>query len=176
VDTPELRQLLRSAAADSIVLLKNTKQILPLKDVYKKIAVIGPNAKISVTSGGGSASLLPTYTVSPLQGIREAVKNTGAEVQYTIGTPSHKYLPALDPHIHQADGQPGALLEFWNEAPTSDFVSTSPAFNDPLPPPVWSTPTLRSNCILFDGVVSYFISHALAFMEINFIPPGCRGS
>ncbi|KAF9485175.1 glycoside hydrolase family 3 protein [Pholiota conissans] len=152
VDTPELRQLLRAAAADSVVLLKNDKHILPLKNSYKKIAVIGPNAKVAITSGGGSAGLLPTYTVSPLQGIREAARAIGADVEYAIGTPSHKYLPGLQQYIWQVDGQPGALMEFWNEAPTPNFISTSNDFGTPLPRPIWSTPTLGSNCVLFDGI------------------------
>ncbi|KAF9481867.1 glycoside hydrolase family 3 protein [Pholiota conissans] len=151
LDTPELRQLLRRAAADSIVLLKNDKQTLPLKNDYKKIAVIGPNAKIAVPTGGGSAGVLPTYTVSPLQAIQEASKHTGTEVEYMIGALSHKYLPGIESHIYQPNSQRGALLEFWNEEPTTAFVSS---FGDSTPPPVWSTLTLASNCLLFDGVYS----------------------
>lgn len=149
-----MRKVLRTAAADSIVLLKNDKKILPLASGYKKIAVIGPNAKVAVTSGGGSASLLSTYTVSPLEGIRNAAQKIGADVKYTLGTPSNRYLPLLDPFIHQANGQLGAYLEFWNEAPTADFMSTSPVFPEKLPESAWGTPTLRSNCVLLDGVVS----------------------
>ncbi|KJA29791.1 glycoside hydrolase family 3 protein [Hypholoma sublateritium FD-334 SS-4] len=152
VDTPEVRKVLRTAAADSIVLLKNDKKILPLTAGYKKIAVIGPNAKVAVTSGGGSASLLSTYTVSPLEGIRAAAQKIGADVKYTLGTPSNRYLPLLDPFIHQANGQLGAYLEFWNETPTADFMSTSPVFPEKLPESAWGTPTLRSNCVLLDGV------------------------
>lgn len=165
MDTPGTRKILRTAAADSIVLLKNEKKILPLTSTFKKIAVIGPNAKHAVTSGGGSASLLSTYTVSPLEGIRKAAENIGAEVKYALGTPSHKFLPLLDPYIRKDDGQPGALLEFWNEAPAADFTSASPRFTEALASPVWSTPTLRSYCPLLDGVVSvkfqaYYKHHA----------------
>ncbi|PPQ78230.1 hypothetical protein CVT25_015549 [Psilocybe cyanescens] len=151
-DTPELRQLLRTAAADAIVLLKNDKAILPLDNRFKKIAVIGPNAKYAMTSGGGSASLLSTYTVSPLEGISAAAKEIGAEVRYSLGATSHKYLPLLDPYIRQRNGQPGACIEFWNEAPTLDFLSTSPDFDNSLPPVAWSTLTLGTNCFLMDGI------------------------
>ncbi|KAJ3516286.1 hypothetical protein NLJ89_g1217 [Agrocybe chaxingu] len=151
VDTPDLRQLLRTAAADSIVLLKNEKGLLPLTNQTKKIAVIGPNAKPAMTSGGGSARLLSTYTVSPLQGILAAAKEVGAEVKYTVGATSHKYLPLLDPLIRQSDGQPGAFMEFWNQPPPG-FMKTDPDFNPTLPAPAWSTPTLGSNCIMIDGV------------------------
>ncbi|KAH9482518.1 putative beta-glucosidase I [Psilocybe cubensis] len=155
IDTPELRGLLRTAAADAIVLLKNDKAILPLRDQHKKIAVIGPNAKHAVTSGGGSARLLSTYTVSPLEGIIAAAKEINAEVKYTVGATSHKYLPLLDPYIHRSTEQRGACIEFWNEAPSTDFLATSPDFGSPLPPAAWSTPTLGTNCFLMDGIVKY---------------------
>ncbi|KAF8914231.1 glycoside hydrolase family 3 protein [Gymnopilus junonius] len=152
IDTPELRKLLRRAAADAIVLLKNDKSLLPLSNPVKKIAIIGPNAKQAMTSGGGSARLLETYSVSPLEGITVAAKEVNAEVKYALGATSHKYLPLLDPYIFQADGKPGALIEFWNEPPSSDYTSTAPDFGKPLQPAVWSTPTLGSNCFLMDGI------------------------
>lgn len=63
-DNPEDRQLLRSVAADSIVLLKNSRGILPLlpsKLTGKKIALIGPNAKNGTPGGGGSTTMNPQY-------------------------------------------------------------------------------------------------------------------
>ena len=158
INTPELRQLLRTAAADAAVLLKNDKNVLPLssKGDIKKIAVIGPNAKQAMTSGGGSARLLSTYAVSPLEGISAAAKEIGAEVTYGIGATSHKFLPLLDPYIiRQEDGQPGALIEFWNESPGEDFLKTDADVSKPLKQCVWSTPTLGTNCFLMDGIVSF---------------------
>jgi beta-glucosidase len=151
LDTPEVRALLRKAAGDATVLLKNDKDILPIKTA-KKIAVIGPNAKHAVTSGGGSASLLSTYTVSPLEGITAAAKEIGAEISYTVGTLSHQYLPVMDPYIsHDSSG--AALLEFWNESPSEDYLSTSPDLSTKLQPAVWSTPTNSAKCFLADGIV-----------------------
>ncbi|KAF9464848.1 glycoside hydrolase family 3 protein [Collybia nuda] len=153
LDTPELRKTLRTAAADAVVLLKNEKNLLPFtSDNVKKIAVIGPNAKYAMTSGGGSARLLSTYTVSPLEGITAAAQEIGASVKYTIGATSHKFLPLLDPYIQRKDGKQGALIEFWNESPIEDFVSTSPDFNASLGATIWSTPTLGTNCFLMDGI------------------------
>ncbi|TRM68227.1 glycoside hydrolase family 3 protein [Schizophyllum amplum] len=152
LDTPEVRALLRRAAADATVLLKNDKGVLPLKKGTKSIAVIGPNARYAMTSGGGSARLLSTYAISPLEGIEEEAKKVGAEVKYHIGATSHKYLPLLDEHIKQADGEAGALIEFWNEEPAGDFISTQPDFSAGLKPCVWSTPTKSTNCFLMDGI------------------------
>lgn len=152
VDTPEVRSLLRTAAADAVVLLKNEKNILPIGKP-KRIAVIGPNAKHAMTSGGGSATLLSTYVVSPLEAITEAAKNVGAEVDYTIGAHTHKYLPLLDPYITQDSGEEGALLEFWNESPSGGFLATDANLQEKLPKCAWSTPTTGTNCFLADGVV-----------------------
>ncbi|KAJ7639107.1 glycoside hydrolase family 3 protein [Roridomyces roridus] len=154
IDTPELRQFLRTAAADTIVLLKNDKKVLPLSDKVKSIAVIGPNAKVAWTSGGGSARLLSTYTVSPLEGIGKVAKNIGAEVKYAVGAASHSYLPLLDSYIQQHGSEsPGALVEFWNEAPSEDFLAPDGQLSaNKLSQCAWSTPTLGTNCFLMDGV------------------------
>ncbi|KZT24579.1 glycoside hydrolase family 3 protein [Neolentinus lepideus HHB14362 ss-1] len=151
VDTPQLRALLRKAAADAIVLLKNDNDVLPISGP-KKIAVIGPNAKPAFTSGGGSARLLSSYTVSPLEGITAAAKEEGATVEYTIGATSHVLLPLLDGLIKQTNGEHGALIEFWNESPSASFLSTQADLQETLPKCAWSTPTLGSLCFLADGV------------------------
>jgi beta-glucosidase len=60
------RKLNRKLAADSVVLLKNKSELLPLgQRPFKSIALIGPNMKTAAFCGGGSASLHLYYTVSP---------------------------------------------------------------------------------------------------------------
>ena len=157
LDTPATRAILRKAAADSVVLLKNDKAILPLGEKVRKIAVIGPNAKAAVTSGGGSARLLSTYTVSPLEGIVEAAKQTGAEVAYALGPSSYKQLPVLNPYISKPDGGPGMSIEFWNEEPSADFLALQPDFTGDLKGPTWTTSTLNTECTMFDGIVEWQI-------------------
>ncbi|KAF7975113.1 hypothetical protein HWV62_10399 [Athelia sp. TMB] len=152
IDTPPLRALLRRAAARATVLLKNDKGVLPL-GTPKKIAVLGPNAKVAMTSGGGSARLLSTYTVSPLEAITAHAKEIGAEVSYTIGAASHKYLPLLDPYITQPGGtEKGALVEFWNASPTGDFLSPEADLGTAVAASAWSTPTKVTDCFLMDGI------------------------
>ena len=149
VDTPDVRALLRKAAANSIVLLKNDKKLLPLKPETKTIAVIGPNAKYATISGGGSAALRPSYTVSPLEGITESAKKLGAEVGYAAGVNVHQVLPIIDPLISKEK----TLFEFWNEIPTGDFLEPGADLTKPVPPAAWSTATETGNCFLADGVV-----------------------
>ncbi|KAI0061708.1 glycoside hydrolase family 3 protein [Artomyces pyxidatus] len=146
-DTPELRVLLRQAASDAIVLLKNEKALLPLSSPLSKVAVIGPNAKQAFTSGGGSARLLEAYSVSPFEGIAAAARAVGAEVTYSVGATSYKYLPLLNGYMDYAGGK-GALVEFWNAEPTEGWLNSLKSGPDPA----WSTPTKGSECFLMDGI------------------------
>jgi beta-glucosidase len=69
-DTAGQKKLARDAAAEGIVLLKNENDILPFGTKVRTIAVIGPNAAVARTGGGGSSLVRPKYAVSPLDGIR----------------------------------------------------------------------------------------------------------
>jgi beta-glucosidase len=81
VDTPAQQAVARQGETEGIVLLKNQGTLLPL-DASKihSIAVIGPNALVARTGGGGSSLVRPKYAVSPLQGIE---KRAGAGIQIT---------------------------------------------------------------------------------------------
>jgi beta-glucosidase len=72
---PEHKALARQATDESIALLKNERQTLPLDAAkMKSIAVIGPDAdKMLMDLYGGT----PPYAISPLEGIR---KRAGAAV------------------------------------------------------------------------------------------------
>jgi beta-glucosidase len=69
----------RQIAGKGIVLLKNAGGLLPLSSRrLRSMAVIGADADNASAAGGGSALVKPTYTVSPLAGIRE---RAGADVR-----------------------------------------------------------------------------------------------
>ncbi|CAG8729926.1 2925_t:CDS:2, partial [Acaulospora colombiana] len=73
-DKEEDKVLMRSLAAQSVVLLKNEGKVLPLsRDSLKSVAIIGGNAKADIISGGGSASLNPSFVVTPFDGITKAL-------------------------------------------------------------------------------------------------------
>jgi beta-glucosidase len=85
VDTPEQRAVARTAANESIVLLKNEGGALPLGATkIGSVAVIGPSAATARTGGGGSSLVRPKYAVTALDGIKEAA---GARVRvgYALG-------------------------------------------------------------------------------------------
>lgn len=70
-NTQEHRQKVLEAARESIVLLKNEKQILPLKpEKQKRILLIGENAQQLHANGGGSAEIKALYEISPLMGLK----------------------------------------------------------------------------------------------------------
>lgn len=76
---------LRQAARESIVLLKNEKNILPLdKKKIKKLLVVGENANRQHAPGGGSAEIKALYEITPLMGIH-MVLGGNTEVVYKPG-------------------------------------------------------------------------------------------
>jgi beta-glucosidase len=82
-DTPEHRQLALKAAQESIVLLKNARNLLPLKPTVKSIAVIGPNAD-SLDVLVGNYYGMPSAYSTILNGIRK--RFTSARVTYAVGS------------------------------------------------------------------------------------------
>src|SRR5664279_3104760 len=71
------KDLALQASRESIVLLKNEKQILPLKKEIKTIAVIGPDADAPVDQlGDYYPHNIPQDVVTVLEGIKNKVPNT----------------------------------------------------------------------------------------------------
>lgn len=83
-DSPAHRQLALDAARESIVLLKNETNTLPLRKNLKSIAVIGPNAdEVQVLLGNYNGQ--PSRATTPLAGIRQRV-SPQTKVLYALGT------------------------------------------------------------------------------------------
>jgi beta-glucosidase len=85
IDTPAQRAVARHAAAESMVLLKNSGNLLPLDSAkIKTLAVIGPNAAVARTGGGGSSLVRSNYAVTPLDAIKERA-GSAIQVSYALG-------------------------------------------------------------------------------------------
>jgi len=85
LDTSENRRIALEVAEESIVLLKNENSLLPLDlKKLKRLLVVGPNAAEARLGGGGSASVTPLYSISPLDGIRE-ICDGHVDVRYIEG-------------------------------------------------------------------------------------------
>jgi len=81
----------RSIAEQCVVLLKNSGKQQPLLPLHAKeihsIAVIGPYAGAAHTGGGGSSKVAPLYTITPVDGIKNVLKNLAAiKVDYNDGS------------------------------------------------------------------------------------------
>ena len=123
-DLPAQREILRRAASEAIVLLKNEKNLLPLKEV-RSIAVIGENAHWAQILGGGSSAVTPHYVISPLEGIRSRAGDQ-VRVEYAPGCFIHRSLPNPDVQtLSTGDGQTGLFIEVFDNL---DF-SGPPAFS-----------------------------------------------
>jgi len=108
LNTAEHRALARTAGAHGIVLLKNERNILPLKrEAIQSIAVIGPNAAVARLGGGGSSDVSPFYSVSPLEGIKNKC-GENIPVHYSQGCPILSQLTAIpSTHLTPTDGSEG---------------------------------------------------------------------
>jgi beta-glucosidase len=83
VDSTKHRELARRAAAESIVLLKNRGNVLPLKANAKKLAVVGPNAA-SIEALLGNYYGVSSSMVTVLEGIIGRAP-AGCSVEYVQG-------------------------------------------------------------------------------------------
>ncbi|MGA2009393.1 MAG: glycoside hydrolase family 3 C-terminal domain-containing protein [Solirubrobacteraceae bacterium] len=115
-DDAQIAVTLRRAAAASFVLVRNETGLLPLdRAAIRRLAVIGPNAAVARTLGGGSATVFPPYTVSPLEGLTAALA-AGAptvEVEHRLGALATTRIPvAGPPWLHRRDGGAGVEVRF----------------------------------------------------------------
>jgi beta-glucosidase len=116
----EIARDLRATAAASFVLAGNDG-LLPLdRSGLGRVAVIGPNAEVARTLGGGSATVFPPYTISPLDGLRAA----GLDVAFAPGTLAHlRTSAARAPWLLRPDGAgPGTEVRFF--APSGELTGT----------------------------------------------------
>ena len=83
------REATLDIAREAIVLLKNEEKLLPLKDKeIKTLAVIGENANLAHSNGGGSAEIKALYEITPLLGIKMRLGGN-TQVNYAKGYSSN---------------------------------------------------------------------------------------
>ena len=114
LDVEEHRELARTASTEAMVLLKNDN-ILPFKiEDISSLAVIGPNAAGAMLMGGGSASLVPQYEVTPLEAL-EARLADQCEIHYEIGAITDRSSrPVPQRLLTNTDGSNGFKVEYFN--------------------------------------------------------------
>lgn len=84
-NTAEHRKVVLEAARESVVLLKNRNNVLPLHPKNNKnVLIIGDNANRIHSNGGGSAEVKALYEISPLMGIKMLLGGNSS-VRYVQG-------------------------------------------------------------------------------------------
>lgn len=108
--------LARKAAQESIVLLKNEENLLPLSKSVKTVAVIGPNAD-NVQSLWGNYNGIPKEPVTVLQGIKNKIEPQ-AKVLYAQGSDLADEIPLFEaiPSIYfeTENGKQGLTGSYFN--------------------------------------------------------------
>lgn len=143
-DTPEHRALARETASEAIVLLKNDKELLPLKrEQLTSIAVIGPNATEVGIEGSGSSRVRPNYTVTPLEGVTRLCGDS-VQVRHEIGCRYNRMTPELNTqHLIPASGEGRGL--------TGEYFNNNDLSGDPVLTRVDSRFGLRWRSGVFPG-------------------------
>ncbi|MEV5965524.1 glycoside hydrolase family 3 C-terminal domain-containing protein [Kribbella sp. NPDC051952] len=102
----------RTAAAEGSVLLTNKDELPWTAQSLHRVAVIGHNARDARTQGGGSATVIPSSVVSPLDGLRQAIPD--AEVTYSLGAVVQEGVAELPltTMTNPETNEPGARVRF----------------------------------------------------------------
>ena len=116
VETPVLIEdgvaFAREASVAGTVLLANRNELPWNAASLDRVAVIGHNARNARTQGGGSATVLPEKTVSPLEGIERALP--GSRVEYSLGAVVQEGIAELplETLVNPVSGGPGTRVRF----------------------------------------------------------------
>ncbi len=129
MDCKEHRQLALDMAHETIVLLQNKGDILPLKKNKEKIAVIGPNAD-NTPMMWGNYNGMPNKTVNILEGIKSKQKNVfyhpGCDLTYD------KVMDCLLGSQCSFEGKKGMKGTFWNNSKMEGTPVTTEYYTTPL--------------------------------------------
>lgn len=104
-----------ASARESVVLLKNDGNLLPLdKTRIRTVLIVGADAYPGAPLGGGSAGVAPFHTVSLLEGMMKVAPNV--TVLYEAGLPSLSELAERTMFTTTADGsKPGLVQQLFEQ-------------------------------------------------------------
>ena len=119
VDSKEHRDLALRIAQESIVLLQNKNNLLPLKKEGMKIALMGPNANDSIMQWGNYNGF-PSRTVTLLQALQEQLPDTRLIYEHGCDHTSAVALQSLFNECTASDGQTGFKASYWKRMDQAD--------------------------------------------------------
>ncbi len=96
----------RNAATEGIVLVKNTKQTLPIGDKVKNVALFGRSAYDFIAGGSGSGNVNHAYVVN----LTDGLANAGFSIDDNVRTTYEKYIPEQKKLLPAPTGRLAALL------------------------------------------------------------------
>ncbi len=108
-DNPDLKAnaiVTRNAATEGIVLLKNLKNVLPINNKVKNVALFGRTSYDFIAGGSGSGNVNHAYVVSLLEGL----SNTGFSIDGNLKAAYEAYIPEQKKLLPVPTGRLAALL------------------------------------------------------------------
>ena len=120
--------LATQAARESMVLLENSKGVLPLSKNLKRIAVLGPNADdVELLNGNYGGTPTKAHQHSLLEGIKNALPNT--EVFYKKACELSDGYTTIH-HLQEFNDGKGIMAEFFSNNSLSGKPAVTGYYND----------------------------------------------
>ena len=121
-------ELATQAARESMVLLENKGNVLPLSKNIKTLAVLGPNADdIELLNGNYGGTPTKAHQHSLLEGIRQAVPN--AKIIYEKACELNDEYTTVH-HLQDFNDGKGVKVEFWNNKDLSGEPVKTDYYNE----------------------------------------------
>ena len=130
VNNKDHRKLALDMARESMTLLQNKNNILPLKKSIKKIAIVGPNANDKPMLWGNYNGT-PIRTITVLDGIK--LKLSGSKILYDKGCDLVEN-KVTESYFSQCsiDGKKGFKATYWNNKDLQGDIVTTQQITDPI--------------------------------------------
>ena len=129
VNSAKHQQLALQMARESIVLLQNKNQLLPLGKNLK-VAIVGPNANDSVMQWGNYNGF-PAHTTTLLEAVRKVLPENQLIYEEGCDRTSDKALRSLF-HECRADNKPGFNATYWNNRRYEGTVAATDRVTTPF--------------------------------------------
>jgi len=130
LNNEEHRQLALDMARETMTLLQNKNEVLPLSKKTKKIAVIGPNAD-NEPMLWGNYNGTPVRTISILDGIKSKIKEKQIVYDKACDLVEDK---VTESYFDQCsfDGKQGFKATYWNTPDRSGEIVTTQQITNPI--------------------------------------------
>ncbi len=130
VNNQEHRQLALDMARESMTLLQNNNNILPIKKTIKRIAVVGPNAD-NEPMLWGNYNGTPQRTISILNGIKSKLPSNSVLYDKACDAVENKVTQSYFSKTI-AEGKQGVKATYWNNAERKGDAVTTDQIKNPF--------------------------------------------